>query len=187
MAAKQPPRKRIPPDVEAAVLNQSRRRCALCFHLHGDTKTKKGQVAHLDHRRANSIEDNLAFLCLDHHTDYDSITSQHKNYTIHEVKVARGALYRWVQKGMPSLSRASAMAKKRTGPRRYSMVPEIRSAKWGTGGADYKDKTDLLVGYLQAMRQDLRASNECFHDDYPSHAKHLIVQSRREGSRACEL
>jgi hypothetical protein len=106
MAAKQPPRKKIPPDVEANLLTQSRRRCALCFQLNRDTTIKKGQIAHLDRRRANSIEDNLAFLCLEHHSDYDSIASQHKNYTIGEVKKARKALYRWVSGGMTS-TRAS--------------------------------------------------------------------------------
>jgi hypothetical protein len=35
MAAKQPPRTQIPPEVEKRVLTQSRRRCALCFSLNG--------------------------------------------------------------------------------------------------------------------------------------------------------
>src|SRR5215469_10340830 len=101
MAAKQPPRRPISPEVEEQVLTKSRRRCALCFQLKGDTQEKKGQIAQLDHRRSDAIEDNLAFLCLDHHSEYDSTTSQHKNYTIGEVKQARRALYRWVDKGMP--------------------------------------------------------------------------------------
>src|SRR5258706_11992051 len=103
MAAKQPPRRRIPPEVEKRVLTQSRRRCALCFHLDRDTRQKHGQIAHLDRRRSNSDEDNLAFLCLKHHSEYDSTTSQHKNYTIGEVKAARRALYRWVTIGMPTM------------------------------------------------------------------------------------
>jgi hypothetical protein len=32
-------------------------------------------------------------MCLAHHTQYDSKTSQHKNYTIQEVKTARDRLY----------------------------------------------------------------------------------------------
>src|ERR1700722_465570 len=107
MASKQPPRKRIPPEVEKSILFQSRRRCALCFHLDRDGGEKKGQIAHLDRRRANNIEDNLAWLCLNHHTDYDSTASQHKNYTIEEVKEARKALYRWVKRGMPNLANAA--------------------------------------------------------------------------------
>jgi hypothetical protein len=89
--------------VAKRALTQSLRRCALCFHLHKDTQEKKGQIAHLDRRRSNSTEDNLVFLCLSHHSDYDSTTSQHKNYTIAEVKDARDALYRWVKRGMPPL------------------------------------------------------------------------------------
>ena len=78
---------------------KSARRCALCFHLNGDLAEKLGQVAHLDCDRANSVEDNLAYMCLDHHSVYDSTTSQHKTYTIHEVKSARANLYKLVADG----------------------------------------------------------------------------------------
>lgn len=103
MATKQPPRKPVPPEIERAVLTKSRRRCTLCFHLDQDTRQKKGQIAHLDRRRTNDTEDNLVFLCLDHHSEYDSTTSQHKNYTIEEVKHFRDRLYRWVKGGMLSV------------------------------------------------------------------------------------
>lgn len=81
-------------------MTQGRRRCAICFYLDRDTNPKKGQIAHLDRRRSNSIEENLAFLCLAHHSEYDSTASQHKNFTVLEVKRARKALYRWVKRGM---------------------------------------------------------------------------------------
>lgn len=86
-------RKAIPVDIETAVLLKSARRCALCFHLSGDLNEKIGQIAHLDKDPSNSAEDNLVFLCLEHHTLFDSKTSQHKNYTIQEVKAARTSLY----------------------------------------------------------------------------------------------
>jgi hypothetical protein len=98
MRAKQLRRKPIPSEVEEKVFSQSRRRCAICFYLHQDTDVKKGQIAHLDRRRSNNLEDNLAFLCLEHHSEYDSVTSQHKNYTIAEVKSARRALHRWLKR-----------------------------------------------------------------------------------------
>src|SRR5713101_7321373 len=101
VARKRQARKHITSKIEKRVLIQSVRKCALCFQLDGDARQKNGQIAHLDRRRANSIEDNLAFLCLEHHSEYDSTTSQHKNYTIDEVKAARRALYEWVKKGMP--------------------------------------------------------------------------------------
>jgi hypothetical protein len=93
MTAKKPPRKPIPSDVETAVLAKSARRCVLCFHLDSDLKEKIGQIAHLDGTPSNAAEDNLAFMCLPHHSLFDSTTSQHKNYTIPEVKAARSRLY----------------------------------------------------------------------------------------------
>lgn len=75
------------------VLLKSRRRCAMCFGLKRDTEMKSGQIAHLDRKNTNAEEDNLAFLCLDHHDEYDSQTSQRKGFTINEVKAFRSELY----------------------------------------------------------------------------------------------
>ena len=86
-------RTRTPPDLETAVLFKSARRCTLCFHLSCDLSEKLGQIAHLDKDPSNSAEDNLAFMCLDHHSLFDSRTSQHKNYALQEVKTARNKLY----------------------------------------------------------------------------------------------
>jgi hypothetical protein len=85
--------------VEAAVLIKSARRCPLCFHLHGDLTQKAGQVAHLDDDRSNGKEDNLAWMCMPHHSNYDSSTSQHKNYTIEEVRQLRASLYEAIARG----------------------------------------------------------------------------------------
>ena len=87
-------RKRIPTDIEKAVLARGARRCPLCFYLNRDLSEKRGQIAHLDHEPSNNAEDNLAFMCLEHHSSYDSRTSQHKNYTISEAKAARAELYK---------------------------------------------------------------------------------------------
>jgi hypothetical protein len=91
------PRKPTPRLTELSVLDQSRRRCALCFYFKGDLAEKLGQIAHLDDNPANFAEDNLAFLCMDHHSVYDSTTSQHKNYTIDEAKAARNRLYQAIR------------------------------------------------------------------------------------------
>ena len=121
MRAKQPRRTPIPPEVEQRVFSQSRRRCAICFHLHLDTGVKKGQIAHLDRRRSNNLEDNLAFLCLEHHSEYDSVTSQHKNYTIAERKSARLELHRWLKRNplpiVPDRSPTANPATRRALPR----------------------------------------------------------------------
>src|SRR5271156_4124538 len=92
-------RKGTPNEIELAVLDRSRRRCTLCFHLDGDIREKHGQIAHLDQEPSNFAEDNLAFICLAHHSLYDSRTSQHKNYTVSEVKAARERLYTLIESG----------------------------------------------------------------------------------------
>ena len=91
----------ISPQVIADVLVASRRRCCLCFALSNDAGEKKGQVAHLDQNSSNSSRDNLVFLCLDHHDQYDSRTSQAKGLTIDEVRQYRGQLQRYVAKALP--------------------------------------------------------------------------------------
>lgn len=83
----------IPPTTQAAVLLRARRRCCICFGLNRDTSIKQGQIAHLDRNSANGAEDNLAFLCFDHHDQYDSATSQSKNLTELEVKGFRDELH----------------------------------------------------------------------------------------------
>ncbi|HXZ01652.1 MAG TPA: hypothetical protein VEI03_16775 [Stellaceae bacterium] len=90
-------RRSIPSQTELLVLDSSRRRCALCYKIKGDLTEKRGQIAHLDQNPANYGEGNLAWLCLEHHSEYDSRTSQHKNYTIAEVKKARDDLYVAIQ------------------------------------------------------------------------------------------
>jgi Holliday junction resolvase-like predicted endonuclease len=85
-------RKPINKDIEAGILVESRRRCCICFGLNRDLKVKSGQIAHLDKDNTNSSYDNLAFLYFDHHDQYDSKTSQSKNFTIKEVKRYREEL-----------------------------------------------------------------------------------------------
>jgi len=86
-------RKRIPKGIETEVLVRSRRRCCLCFSLNQDLTEKKGQIAHLDGDSSNNEPGNLAYLCFDHHDQYDSRTSQSKGLTIEEVKRYREQLY----------------------------------------------------------------------------------------------
>src|SRR5579872_921907 len=108
-------RKRTPTGIETAVLLSSARRCTLCFHLRCDLNEKVGQIAHLDQDPSNCAEDNLAFMCLEHHSVFDSDTSQHKNYTIQEVKAARRKLYDAVAQGKhgtPSTCQNSGTAEK---------------------------------------------------------------------------
>ena len=74
------------------MLDKCARRCCVCFRINFDFSVKLGQIAHLDRDPSNNRESNLAYLCFDHHSQYDSITRQHKNYSITEVKSARREL-----------------------------------------------------------------------------------------------
>jgi hypothetical protein len=111
--------------------------------LNGDLAEKHGQIAHLDQRRGNAVEDNLAFLCLFHHSIYDSKTSQHKNYTLTEVKAARNSLYSAIQMGK-HLARNPAAAPARTERREV----DRKTLK------DVISKLQSLVIYLRSFSAD---------------------------------
>lgn len=89
-------RKKISAKAETEVLVQSRRRCAMCFGLNSDFKSKRGQIAHVDHDKTNAKFENLAFLCQEHHDEYDSIPSQTKGIKPNELKIHRKKLYEFV-------------------------------------------------------------------------------------------
>ena len=78
-------RKAIPPEVQARVLAESRRRCAVCYGLSRDLQVKRGQLAHLDQDPSNNKQTNIVFLCFDHHDEYDSTTRQSKGLTLAEI------------------------------------------------------------------------------------------------------
>jgi hypothetical protein len=86
-------RKKIPPGTELRILTLSKRRCALCFGLYGDIGVRPGQIAHVNRDRTNNLEDNLAFLCLPHHDEYDTKRSQSKRFTSDELRAYRAELY----------------------------------------------------------------------------------------------
>lgn len=92
-------RARVPDDIQHGILDRSRRRCALCIHFDNDWKQKDGQLAHLDQNSSNFAEDNLAFLCLPHHDEYDTQRRQTKKLTITEAKTARDRLYAFIENG----------------------------------------------------------------------------------------
>jgi hypothetical protein len=83
----------VPGDTQDQVILLSRRRCCVCFGLYGDVDVKAGQIAHLDHDNQNNDLENLAFLCLNHHDQYDSRTSQSKGLRQNEIKQFRTELY----------------------------------------------------------------------------------------------
>jgi hypothetical protein len=64
----------------------------LCFGLNRDANLKAGQIAHIDRDASNDDLDNLVFLCFEHHDQYDSRTSQRKNFTPTELRHFREEL-----------------------------------------------------------------------------------------------
>src|SRR5271155_3496670 len=75
------------------VLIASRRRCCLCRYLDGNEGRRRGQIAHLNRDRMDARLENLVWLCLEHHDEYDSRTSQSKGLTLEEVRHYRDKLY----------------------------------------------------------------------------------------------
>jgi len=90
-------RKAIPEATQTNIFLNSRRRCCLCFWLKGEDEVKKGQIAHLDGDNENAKEENLVFLCLDHHDEYDTIPRLSKRLRQQEVQKWRDELYKEMQ------------------------------------------------------------------------------------------
>lgn len=86
-------RKKIPSTIQADVVIKSRRRCALCVGIDGNSGECSGQIAHLNGNNTDNRFENLVWLCLNHHDRFDSTTSQTKNYTPIEVRIYRDKLY----------------------------------------------------------------------------------------------
>ncbi len=87
-----PPRTPIPQSVVDKILLACRRRCCLCYFLLNDHSEKEGQMAHIDRDHSNSVEHNIAFLCLIHHNLYDTRYSQSKRITPSEIMTYKQAL-----------------------------------------------------------------------------------------------
>ena len=86
-------RVRVPDKVASTLMFECRRICALCFGLEDDrTPQGAGQIAHIDGRPSNSVPDNLAWLCLRHHADYDSTSIQSRGIMPFELRLHKERL-----------------------------------------------------------------------------------------------
>jgi hypothetical protein len=92
---KNPTRTRVPiaPEVRIEVLRKCRRRCCMCFALKGVDVNVDGQIAHLDQDNTNPQPDNLAYLCLECHKNYDRKSNRVLSYTSDEIKSYRDKMY----------------------------------------------------------------------------------------------
>lgn len=88
----------------------SARRCTLCYGFDGDLRQKKGQIAHIDHNPANAKEENLVYLCLEHHDEYDSKTTQAKRITPRELQKYKQRLIAAIGAGIHTRSEKAMSA-----------------------------------------------------------------------------
>ncbi|MDX2262926.1 MAG: hypothetical protein SFU84_14630 [Gemmatimonadales bacterium] len=87
------PRAPITEQVSVEVALKGRRRCVLCFGLNADQAVKAGQLAHVERDSSRSGVDDLAWLCLPHHDEYDSKRSQSRGFSPKELRAYRDELY----------------------------------------------------------------------------------------------
>ncbi len=66
----------------------------MCFGLSGIREVADGQIAHLDRDPSNFNIDNLAYLCLECHKNYDLQSNRVLGYTPGEIAHYRDQLYR---------------------------------------------------------------------------------------------
>lgn len=141
----------IPQGVVAEVLTASRRRCCVCFALRSDDTEKRGQIAHLDHNRSNGTKDNLAFLCLEHHDQYDSRTSQSKGMTLVEVKRYRTLLHERLKSPFTASYSAGSVSKDS-----LLLTPaRIHLLRSKTEALDYAPRAAQVRFTVTNLREDL--------------------------------
>jgi len=90
-----------PVKVREQVLYMCRRRCCVCFALHGDMGVKMGHIVHLDRDHRNCNIENLAFLCQICHGSYDGKSNQIVGYTPDEIRLYRDLLFQWLCQELP--------------------------------------------------------------------------------------
>lgn len=169
--------KRKKPDqvTETEVLTRSRRRCCICFGLNRDVQVKSGQIAHLDGNSSNSEQDNLVFLCLEHHDQVDSRTSQSKNLTIQEVKKYREELHEKVlpliEAGVVPLSQKPTVA---PAPERRSRFDEEQHQELKQVVLEVLTETTGPLRSISSLAHRLRVTARV--------AEHLLFELAQDGT-----
>lgn len=140
----------LPNAIRTELLLRSKRRCCLCFGLKADIKVKAGQIAHVDHDPFNNDLDNLVWLCLSHHDQYDSIPRQTKGITLEEIKLYRAQLY---SKLSLLMSRNSNDRNEKSGQIKSDQVLEILDRYSGANETVIKEITDEIVNRINLIQQ----------------------------------
>ena len=79
-------RKKLKINVARKVALTCRRVCAMCWALYGVGSAQRGQIAHADHDPTNDKENNLVWLCVSCHDEYDSTPKQTRRIDQGELK-----------------------------------------------------------------------------------------------------
>ena len=102
----------------------------MCYGLSGDLEQKRGQIVHVNRDPSDIALENLAFLCLDHHDEYDSMPRQTTRLTADELRAHREELYATLAKHpLPEITYTSGEAEQgnspsTTGPRGSETISE---------------------------------------------------------------
>lgn len=152
-------RKDIPKARVAKILLSSKRRCALCFAYQNDPAIKKGQIAHIDRNPENNEEKNLAWLCLQHHDEYDGKTSQSKGWTLKELTESKNNLAEFIKKDFDKLSPEFEISKpvKKTRykkEKKQIITPEVYNLRLPIYNA-YRDLVSKIFRDANINLQDL--------------------------------
>jgi len=137
-------RPKIPREVETELLLRSRRCCAFCFGLHLANTPVKGQIAHIDRDPANNTLRNLAWLCLNHHDEYDSRPSQSKGLTQNELIAYRDNLYAFNDAARASIEPLSRV--QRLSPEGLSLAGYLNQRSVAGKKLDPQIRLETLVG-----------------------------------------
>ncbi len=170
-----PARKSVPQLTQANILVESHRRCAMCFHLEGDLAQKSGQLAHIDRDRSNDVEQNLVFLCLAHHDEYDAKQSQSKGWQPAELReIKRRFLQAIAGKRHLGTRVGGVTAGRQTDAKALdgliaSMAPTMRLLR-GMNFAGHSFSYDQLDGLLNVV-------------DASAGAEHEFIDAELEGRR----
>jgi hypothetical protein len=124
--------------------------CAFCFFFHGDRRfVVKGQIAHIDRDSSHSVLENGAYLCKDHHDDYDTRPSQSKRFSPGELIQAQKLLHDFVRDGgLPTAANTPKKVLKNQTRRGAGVSIEVYDRRL----AIYK----TTIAFLREVTKDLR-------------------------------
>jgi len=156
-------RRKVHTSTQADILQDSLRRCAICVDYNSDLNLKRGQIAHIDHDKNNNKQSNLVFLCLEHHDEYDSSTSQSKGWTQEELKRSKKNLEAIIKKHKEEIypeiirtipNKPTANEKIIIKEKRHIISPEIYNLRIPIYYA-YRDLVRKIVGHAKIEMDDL--------------------------------